>query len=87
MQIFNLDVYFRGRGIPTRVVVIAESFEQALMEIHELVMYRRSIEKIIFVSSVFINRQTTVYKMDTHNEDMFKFNIPPFSDYELEQER
>ena len=84
MQIFTLDVQFRDSDLPTRLVAIAESYEQATLEIYELVKFKLSIEKIIIVSSVFIDKHTTVYRLDNHNQDMFKFNINPFNYFELE---
>jgi hypothetical protein len=84
MQIFTLDVYFREKSVATRLVAIAESYEQATLEIYALAKYRLSIEKVTVVSSVFISKHTTVYRLDDNNQDMFKFNINPFNHFELE---
>ena len=84
MQIFTLDVYFVGRGLPTRLVAIAESFDSARAEILENVIFKRSIQNIVIASSTFVNNQTTLYRLDSRNEDKFKFDIVPFSNYELD---
>ena len=84
MQIFILDIRFVNCEYSTVLMVTAESYEQAILEIHALILYEDSIETITVLFSTFINSQATVYRLNDKNEDKFKYSITPFSNYELD---